>query len=346
MRTSDFDYSLPPELIAQTPAEPRDSARMLVLARATGTLSHHAVRDLPDFLQTGDLLVLNNTRVISARLRGKKSETGGQVEVFLLEPAGEENVWEALVRARRRPRPGDRLLLGSGPAAAVFLEDGELGRARVRLESPVPVSELMETEGETPLPPYIRRAGGATPSDRARYQTVYAKEPGAVAAPTAGLHFTEPLLERLGERGVGRAELTLHVGLGTFRPVAVEDPGQHRMESERFILPSDTVERIRQTRAAGRRVVAVGTTTVRTLETAATRPEGLEAGSGRSTLFIRPPYSFRVVDALLTNFHLPRSTLLMLVSAFAGTERIRRAYAEAVRERYRFFSYGDSMLIL
>lgn len=349
MDASEFDYELPPELIAQEPVEPRDAARLMVLDRAAGTMAHRAVRDLPGLLRAGDLLVVNNTRVIPARLRGRKPGTGGAIELFLLEPLG-DGCWDALLRARRRPRPGARLELGPAdhPATAELLEDLGDGRVRVRIETPEPWLDWLEAAGETPLPPYIHRSADDTrrTTDRERYQTVYAREPGAVAAPTAGLHLTPDLLRRLDAAGIGFAECTLHVGIGTFRPVSVEHIEDHRMESERYRLPAETVDRIAATRAAGGRVVAIGTTTVRTLETAAALPGGLGPGEGRSTLFIRPPYPFRAVDALMTNFHLPRSTLLMLVSAFAGREFILRAYAEAVRERYRFYSYGDATLLL
>lgn len=348
MKTSDFDYELPPGLIAQQPAEPRDAARLLVLRRAAGTIEHRAMRELPAFLDPGDLLVVNDTRVIPARLRGRRPVTGGAVEVFLLEERG-DGAWEALLRAHRRPKPGDRIELAGGRAAAVFAEELGEGRALVRIESPVPVPQLLDEAGETPLPPYIRRAGAGPETaarDRERYQTIYARRPGAVAAPTAGLHFTPDLLARLEARGVRRAHLTLHVGLGTFRPVTVDDVEQHRMESERYEIPPETAEAIRAARAAGGRVVAVGSTVVRTLETAAAADGAVAAGAGRTNLFLRPPHRFRAVDAMLTNFHLPRSTLLMMVSALAGRELVFRAYAEAVREQYRFFSYGDGMLIL
>ena len=347
MRTSEFDYDLPPELIAQHPVEPRDAARMMVLDRATGAIAHHAVRDLPQFLHTGDLMVVNNTRVIPARLRGRKPGTGGRVEVFLLEPS-DGRVWEALIRSRRRPRPGDHIEIGDGASRVLLLEELGGGRARVRIESPLPVMELLQQAGETPLPPYIHRSpdDARRTMDAARYQTIYAREPGAVAAPTAGLHLTEDLLGRLAAQGVRRAEVTLHVGIGTFRPVSAEQVKDHRMESERYSIPPETITALETTRASGGRVVAVGTTTVRTLETAAAQECGLCAGDGRSTLFITPPYSFRVAQVLLTNFHLPRSTLLMLAAAFAGTDLIRKAYDAAVAEQYRFYSYGDCMLIL
>ena len=348
MKTSDFDYELPQELIAQHPAEPRDASRMLVVRRGPGTIEHRGMRDLPAFLEPGDLLVVNDTRVIPARLRGRRPGTGGAVEVFLLEELG-DGTWEALLRAHRRPKPGDRIELADGRAAAVFAEELGDGRARVRIESPVPVPQLLDEAGETPLPPYIRRAGaapGTAARDRERYQTIYARRPGAVAAPTAGLHFTPDLFARLEARGVRRAHVTLHVGLGTFRPVTVDEVERHRMESERYEIPAATADAVRAARAAGGRVVAVGSTVVRTLETAAAEDGSIAPGAGRTGLFIRPPHRFRAVDAMLTNFHLPRSTLLMMVCALAGRDLVFRAYAEAVREQYRFFSYGDGMLIL
>jgi len=346
MKTSDFDYDLPPELIALRPAATRDASRMLVLDRATVTIRHGSVRDLPSYLRAGDLLVMNDTRVIPARLYARKS-TGGEVEILLLEETAPGS-WDALLRASRRPRPGDRLSLADGRAMATLLEDGELGRVKLAIESSEPFLDLVEKYGETPLPPYIRREGntaGPDAEDRERYQTVYARAPGAVAAPTAGLHFTAELLRDIESRGVARAMITLHVGLGTFRPVSTERVEEHRMEEERFEIGAGAADAIESARAQGRRILAVGTTTVRTLESAA-RNGKIRAGVGRTALFIHPPYVFRAVGALLTNFHLPRSTLLMLVSAFAGRENVLRAYEEAVQQRYRFYSYGDCMLIL
>ncbi|MBP7275240.1 MAG: tRNA preQ1(34) S-adenosylmethionine ribosyltransferase-isomerase QueA [Kiritimatiellae bacterium] len=348
MRTADFDYILPPERIAQVPMEPRDAARLMVLHRAERRIEHRVVRELPDLLRAGDLLVLNNTRVIPARLRGYKPGTRGAVEIFLLEPLA-DGVWDALLRARRRPKPGARVVLGPNEdAEAELLEDLGDGRVRVRLRAPEPFEAWLESAGEPPLPPYIRRAKGdeRRAGDRERYQTVYARHAGAVAAPTAGLHFTAALLDRLAAAGIGRAELTLHVGIGTFRPVTAELAEDHPMEPERYRVPESTVEALVRARAAGGRIVAVGTTATRTLETIAAHGWPPSAGEGRSALFIRPPYEFKAVDALLTNFHLPCSTLLMLVSAFAGRELVREAYETAIREKYRFYSYGDAMLIL
>lgn len=348
MKVADFDYALPPELIAQEPAGRREKSRMLVLDRAAGSISHRRFSDLEEYLHPGDLLVVNDTRVIPARVFGRKAATGGRVEFLLLEET-EPGVWDALMRARRRPRPGEPVVLDEDLAVATVLEERELGRVKVRLETKIPWLEMLERIGQTPLPPYIQRkevSGERRAADKARYQTVFAREPGAVAAPTAGLHFTPEILDRLAARGIGHATVTLHVGLGTFRPVSAEHVADHRMESERWWIPEDTARRIAAAKSAGGRVVAVGTTSVRTLESAAARPEGFGAGQGRTELFIYPPYRFQVVDALLTNFHLPKSTLLMLVSALAGREAVLQAYEEAIRERYRFYSYGDCMLIL
>lgn len=346
-RTSDYEYRLPPELIAQVPPPTRDAARMMVLHRATRIIEHGTILDLPRYLAPGDALVMNNTRVIPARVMGRRPGTGGKVELFFLE-AQPDGTWSALLRARRRPKPGDRIPLGTGPAEAVLIDDIGGGEVRVRVEGVDSVERLLETQGQTPLPPYIHRSNDAPerPEDRARYQTVYARHPGAVAAPTAGLHFTPELLKAVRDHGVDTVEVTLHVGPGTFRPVTADNPGLHTMDSERYDIPSDAAHRINAARAAGGRILAVGTTTVRTLETAA-RPDGtVAAGAGRSELFIRPPHAFACVDRLLTNFHLPRSTLLMLVSAFAGREFVLEAYHTAVREKYRFYSFGDCMLIL
>ncbi len=350
MKVSDFDYDLPPELIAQEPAARRDGARMLVLDRAARTLAHRMFADLPAYLRPRDLLVANDTRVIPARVFGRKAKagTGGKVEFLLLEELA-PGVWDALMRSRRRPRPGEQVVLEQDLAVVTVLEDGELGRVKVRVESERPWLEVLERVGQTPLPPYIARKDAPAArraEDRQRYQTVFAREPGAVAAPTAGLHFTPEVLERLAGQGVDRATVTLHVGIGTFRPVSAENVEEHRMDFERWWIPAATAEKVAAARTAGGRVVAVGTTSVRTLESAAARPEGFGAGQGRTDLFIHPPYEFRVVDAMVTNFHLPKSTLIMMISAFAGCEFVREAYREAIRERYRFYSYGDCMLIL
>ena len=351
MTIHDYDYTLPAELIAQTPAPRRDQSRLMVVQRATGALEHRRFDELPACLRAGDLLVANDTRVIPARLFGKKP-TGGGLELLLLEEL-EPGVWDALLHAAaRRPRVGAAFTLAGGQATATLLAEGENGRVMVRLASALPILELLDRFGRPPLPPYIRRAEGSSPSDpdasdRERYQTVYARQPGAVAAPTAGLHFTLELFQTLANQGVRQAFVTLHVGLGTFRPVTTENIADHRMEAERYVVPPETAAVLAQTKQAGGRVVAVGSTSVRTLETVAADQDGRVApAAGRSRLFIHPPYAFRVVDAMLTNFHLPKSTLLLMVSALAGRELIRHAYAEAIRERYRFYSYGDAMLIL
>jgi S-adenosylmethionine:tRNA ribosyltransferase-isomerase len=349
VNTSDFDYFLPPELIAQVPAARRDASRMMVLHRAGRRWEHRQFADLPEFLRRNDLLVLNNTRVIPARLFARKPGTGGRAEVLLVE-AEADGAWRVLLRCRRRPPIGARLELEGGGEAEV-LAFGEQGAARVRFHLDCPLFEYLEKHGHTPLPPYIKRQEDGKQKteeekDRERYQTIYARVPGAIAAPTAGLHFTAEMFDRLAEIGVRRAEITLHVGIGTFRPVTAARVENHRMHDERYEVPAETAAAIDAARAAGGRVVAVGTTCVRTLETVAARHGRVVADSGRTDLFIYPPYVFKAVDVLLTNFHLPQSTLLMMISAFAGRAFVLAAYAEAVREKYRFFSYGDCMLIL
>lgn len=336
---SQFDYELPPELIAQTPATDRSGSRLLHLDRE-GQLHDLMFTDLPRLLCAGDLLVFNDTRVIKARLTGAK-ETGGRVEV-LVERITDTCMALAHVRASKSPRPGTRLRLADAFDVTVTGRQGEL----FEVEFPESVLSLLEAHGSTPLPPYITHA--ATEEDDSRYQTVYARQPGAVAAPTAGLHFDEAMLERLAAQGVDSAFVTLHVGAGTFQPVRVEKLSEHVMHAERFHVSAATLEKIRRVRDAGGRIVAVGTTSVRALESAAARLEEAPASGdveGDTRLFITPGYQFRLVDALVTNFHLPQSTLLMLVSALAGMEPIRRAYAHAVKSRYRFFSYGDAMFI-
>ncbi len=344
-RTS-YEYDLPEELIAQEPAPQRDGSRMMVLPREgrSGDPEHRMFSDLRRSLEGDELLVLNDTRVIPARLFGRK-DTGGRVEVFGLGPwTGDETV--ALVRASKTTRKGHRIRLGDGeegPEAEVTEALGE-GQYRLGLTGGGSWLDVFEALGDMPLPPYIRRERTSA-ADRDRYQTVFATEAGAVAAPTAGLHFTSVILEALTESGVEIAHLTLHVGLGTFLPVRVDDIREHRMHSEAWRLTSETAAAVNQARAAGRRVLAVGTTVVRTLEAAAGIDSKVQAGAGDTDIFIHPGYQFRVVDALLTNFHLPGSTLLMLVAALCGREQILQAYEEAVKERYRFYSYGDCMLI-
>jgi S-adenosylmethionine:tRNA ribosyltransferase-isomerase len=344
MKTSDFDYHLPENLIAQHPADRRDGARMMVLDRAAGRWEHHVFTDLPAYLKSGDVVVVNNTKVIPARIFGQKPVTGGKVEIFLLEEK-EGGCWDVLLRCRRRPKPGDAMEFGNGRLIARLVQDGILGRALVRFETDRPVLEWAAELGNTPLPPYIHRESGSLDEDRDRYQTVFARHPGAVAAPTAGLHFTPDVLSRLEKNGVHQVEVTLHVGLGTFRPVSAENVEEHQMEEERYQVDETAANIIRASRSVGGRCLAVGSTSVRTLESIAARHGDICGAEGRTDLFIRPPYTFRVVDMILTNFHLPKSTLLMMMSAFAGRELMMAAYEEAVLEQYRFFSYGDCMLI-
>ena len=337
MRVSDFDYALPEELIAQHPAPERTASRMLHLDAQSGVLRDLRFADLPELVAPPDVLVLNDTRVIKARLAGRKS-TGGKIELMVERETGEHEAL-ALIRASHPPRPGTELVVGEGVRVLVLDREQDLYRVRFpesRLE------DVLERHGAVPLPPYITHAPEA--ADAERYQTVYAARPGAVAAPTAGLHFDSPTLDRLAAQGVGVARVTLHVGAGTFQPVRTETVEDHRMHRERYDVPQSTLEAIQAARAAGGRVLAVGTTALRALESAA-RTGTLCAGSGETDLFIYPGFRFRVVDRLLTNFHLPRSSLLMLVAAFAGLDRIRQAYAHAIEQRYRFFSYGDAMLI-
>lgn len=348
MNLAEFDYELPEALIAQEPAVRRDGSRLMILDRDTGAVVHSRFTSLPDELLAGDLLVLNDTKVLPARLRGRKP-SGGAVEVLLVEPNGEDggtSVWNALLAGGKSIRFGTELQLRGGLKAIPLAREGDVWRVKLVHEHPGAM-EAIEAAGEVPLPPYIHRAHGdpREASDRERYQTVFARVPGAVAAPTAGLHFTPELLASLAARGVEIAFITLHVGLGTFSPVRVEEVTAHRMHAEAFVIPEATAGAVARTRARGGRVVAVGTTVARTLETRADDAGGVASGSGRSSLFIYPGFHFRVVDALLTNFHLPQSTLLMLVCAFAGTPRVLDAYRAAVREGYRFFSFGDAMLV-
>ncbi|HLY39277.1 MAG TPA: tRNA preQ1(34) S-adenosylmethionine ribosyltransferase-isomerase QueA [Candidatus Binatia bacterium] len=337
MRVAELDYALPDELIAQAPAAERTAARLLALDRASGALGHHRVADLPSLLRAGDLLVVNDTRVIPARVRGRRP-TGAQMEVLFVRSDGSE--WEVLVRGA--PRIGERVHLpgASGQWMASFGD----GRWRLRVDVEGSVLRWLESAGEVPLPPYIRRPAAPGATDTERYQTTYARVPGAVAAPTAGLHLTPSLLEAMRAAGIEVTALTLHVGPGTFMPVRTDDLDEHRMLAEPYEISAATAEAVATARATGRRVVAVGTTTVRALESAGASGE-VAPGAGEAALFIRPGHRFRMIDALVTNFHLPRSTLLALVAAFAGWERVREAYAEAVRRGYRFYSFGDAMLV-
>jgi S-adenosylmethionine:tRNA ribosyltransferase-isomerase len=349
MRVADFDFDLPPELIAQEPASTRDRSRLLVVDRAAGEFHETVFADIGRWLRRGDLLVVNDTRVFPARLVGHRAASGGRVELFLVREE-EPGVWEVLARPAARVRPGDRLAFGDGDdrleADVVERRDG--GRRAVRFPAADRFWVLLDRWGRTPLPPYIRR-DEAEPErryDRDRYQTVYARERGAIAAPTAGLHFTPELLQDLDREGVERTAVTLHVGYGTFQPVRVERVEDHRVEPEYYDVPEAAAGAVNRARHDGRRVVVVGTTTTRALESAVDDAGRLHAGPGRSDLFIRPGHEFRAVDALITNFHLPRSSLLMLVAAFASRDLILAAYRHAVDRGFRFYSYGDAMLIV
>ena len=342
MRTDDFDYYLPADLIAQEPADKRESARLMTVARQSGAIGEIGFSEVSGLFREGDLLVVNDTRVIPARLHGAK-ESGGRVEIFLVRKlisSGE--VWQCLIRASKPPGAGTLIHL-RGEVTATVLDRGDGDTWTVSFSPAVGFEDWLEKTGEMPLPPYIRRPSGE--HDRERYQTVFAREKGAVAAPTAGLHFTEEILGEIKNRGVKIAFLTLHVGLGTFLPVRVEDPRRHRMHREFFRIPEETAAAVNRQREEGGRVVAVGTTTTRALEQGAGGDGSLRAGDGEADIFIYPGYEFKIVDALFTNFHLPKSTLLMLVSAFAGKDLLFRAYEEAVHRGFRFYSYGDAMFI-
>ena len=340
LKTSDYYYELPQELIAQDPLEDRSSSRLMVLDKETGAVSHHVFREITSFLNPGDCLVLNNTRVIPARLMGAREETGGAVEVLLLKRRTGD-VWECLVKPGKKARPGTRLVFGDGLLHAQVEDVVEDGNRLIRFFYDGIWEEVLDRLGEMPLPPYITHKL----QDRNRYQTVYAKFDGSAAAPTAGLHFTPKLLQEIEDMGVDLAYVTLHVGLGTFRPVKVENVKEHHMHSEYYQVSAEAAEKINRTKKNGGRVICVGTTSCRTVESAADENGQVEAGCGNTDIFIYPGYRFKVLDALITNFHLPESTLVMLVSALAGREHVLAAYEEAVKERYRFFSFGDAMLI-
>ncbi len=356
MRTADFNFALPPELIAQQPASSRDGSRLLVLHRPDGRIEHQKFSDLPEFLRDGDVLVLNNSRVIPARLRGTNAKTGGKFEMLLLEENA-LNDWWAMLRPGKNARIGTRIILrdtNDKPSTilATVADVNDEGHRRLKISGTPDLRRELDSLGEIPLPPYIERRC-LQAEDRDRYQTVFARPAGSVAAPTAGLHFTEKLLDELRARGVKVCFVTLHVGLGTFAPVKAETLTEHKMHAERFEIGEETALAVNEAKKSGQRVIAVGTTSVRVLESVAAQNQGkVNAGKGKTSIFIHPPGDFKIVDALLTNFHLPCSTLLMLVSAFAapgeirGRETVLAAYAEAIRERYRFFSYGDAMLIL
>ena len=341
MKTSDFDYELPEELIAQTPMEPRDHSRLLVYRRENRRVEHLHFYDLPRFLRKGDVLVINETKVIPARLLGEKEDTGVPVELLLLKRL-ERDVWEALVRPGRRLKPGAVCTFGNGLLKAEIIESAEDGGRKVRFLYEGVFEEILDQLGQMPLPPYIHEKL----QDKNRYQTVYATEEGSAAAPTAGLQFTPQLLDTIRAMGVDIVPVVLHVGLGTFRPVKVEDVSQHHMHVEHYQVSPEAAERINRARAEGGRCICVGTTSVRTLETVTGEDRQVQAQSGDTGIFIMPGYTFHATDALITNFHLPQSTLLMLISALMGREEALRVYREAVQERYRFFSFGDAMLIL
>ncbi len=341
MKTSDFYFELPQELIAQDPLEDRSASRLLALDRKSGHVKHGQFVDLKGYLRSGDCLVINDTKVIPARLYGKKTDTGASVELLLLKRR-EHDVWETLVKPGRKAKPGCRLSFGDGLLTGEIIDVVEEGNRLIQFTYEGIFEEILDQLGEMPLPPYITHKL----KDKNRYQTVYAKWEGSAAAPTAGLHFTRHMLEEIRLMGVEIAHVTLHVGLGTFRPVKVENVDEHHMHSEYYQIEEEQAQVINKTRKAGGRIIAVGTTSCRTLESAADSQGVLRAGGGWTDIFIYPGYDFRMIDGLITNFHLPESTLLMLVSAFAGREHVLAAYEEAVRERYRFFSFGDAMFII
>lgn len=341
LKKSDFFYELPQELIAQDPLADRSASRLLVLHRDSGKTEHRVFKDIKTYLHAGDCLVLNNTKVIPARLMGKKAETGAAVELLLLKRR-EKDVWETLVRPGKKCRQGAKLVFGEGLLTAEILETVEEGNRLVRFSYDGIFEEVLDKLGEMPLPPYITHKL----ADKNRYQTVYAKYEGSAAAPTAGLHFTKELLEEIEDMGIRTAYVTLHVGLGTFRPVKTDNILEHHMHSEYYEVSEEAAEKINRTKAEGGRIICVGTTSCRTVESAAGEDGRVSAGCGNTEIFIYPGYHFKVLDALITNFHLPESTLVMLVSALAGREQVLAAYEEAVREKYRFFSFGDAMLIV
>lgn len=341
MKVSDFWYDLPQELIAQDPLEDRASSRLMVLDKENGKISHRHFYDIKEYLKPGDCLVLNNTKVIPARLMGHKVGTDAGIEVLLLKRL-ENDIWETLVKPGKKARPGTRISFGDGRLVGEVLDIGEEGNRHIRFAYEGIFEEVLDALGEMPLPPYITHKL----QDKNRYQTVYAKEEGSAAAPTAGLHFTNGLLEEIAQMGVEIAYVTLHVGLGTFRPVKVDDVMEHHMHSEFYMIEQSEADKINRAKSEGHRVIAVGTTSCRTLESATGEDGMLKASSGWTDIFIYPGYTFKLIDCLITNFHLPESTLIMLVSALAGRENVMTAYNEAIKERYRFFSFGDAMLIM
>lgn len=340
LKKSDFYFDLPQELIAQDPLEDRSASRLLVLNRQTGAVEHHHFKEITNYLRPGDCLVLNNTKVIPARLLGVKEDTGAAIEVLLLKRR-DSDVWETLVKPGKKARPGAKIVFGDGCLRAEVLEVVEEGNRLIRFDYEGIFEEVLDRLGEMPLPPYITHKL----QDKNRYQTVYAKYEGSAAAPTAGLHFTEELLAQIEKMGVHIAYVTLHVGLGTFRPVKADNLSEHHMHSEHYEVTPETAEMINRTKESGGRVICVGTTSCRTVESAADENGRVQPGCGDTEIFIYPGYRFKVLDCLITNFHLPESTLVMLVSALAGRENVLAAYREAVEERYRFFSFGDAMLI-
>ncbi len=341
MKTSDFNYYLPQELIAQDPLEDRSASRLLSLDRVTGEVRHRHFRDIKDFLHPGDCLVINDTKVIPARLYGVKKDTGAVIEILLLKRR-ENNIWETLVKPGKKCRPGAVIVFGEGRLTGEIIDVVEEGNRLIRFSYEGIFEEILDSLGEMPLPPYITHKL----RDKNRYQTVYAEHEGSAAAPTAGLHFTKELLGEIREMGVKIAHVTLHVGLGTFRPVKVDEVTDHHMHSEFYIVDEENARLINDTKKNGGRVIAVGTTSCRTLESASDQNGVLKPGSGWTDIFIYPGYEFKMIDGLITNFHLPESTLIMLVSAFAGRDHVLAAYEEAVKEKYRFFSFGDAMVIL
>ena len=342
MKIEEFDYPLPTALIAQYPPPQRGQSRLLVLRRDSGEVEHRAFQDLPDYLRSGDLLVTNNTRVLPCRLIGKK-ETGGRCELLLVPPRnGTQGVWGALLKHSRRVKPGTRVHFGEDMYGIV--EEVRSGKGKIRFSAEGKLTDHLQKLGHIPLPPYIKRKD--EPLDRERYQTIFAEVDGSIASPTAGLHFTHALLRAIKAQGVNRVSITLHVGTGTFSPVRVKDIENHEMESEWIEISEEAGQEIEQTKRKGGRIIAVGTTATRALESVIDSKGGIKSGKHFTSLFIHPPYPFRVIDGLITNFHLPRSTLVMLVSAFAGKDILMKAYREAVEKRYRFYSYGDAMLIL
>ena len=345
MQISDFDYELPEELIAQQPLPERDASRMLVVDREHQTLADEQFLSLPKYLHAGDCLVLNNTKVFPARLMGERVPSGGTTEVLLLREI-EPNLWQVLARPARRLRIGSGITFGNGRLQGIVTAANEDGTRLIQFEPHGDFLDLISEIGQPPLPPYIKRNDAPAPEDRERYQTVYARETGAIAAPTAGLHFTRSVFDEIRNAGVSIAEITLHVGYGTFEPVRVEDVSQHHVLPETFSIPAEAAEVINRTRASGGRIIAVGTTTSRALESAASAEGEIMPSTSTAGLTITPGYKFKIVDALVTNFHLPRSSLLLLVSALAGRELTLEAYRHAVSQRYRFYSYGDCMLIL